>query len=71
MEIGESVHINAIDIAEGLKPVLKHDFTVATLVGKGGKTEAEEEEEAAAAAAAAAEGGEAAGAEGDEAKSEE
>ena len=70
-EIGESVHISAAGLPESLKPVLKHDFTIATLVGKGGKsveeeeaelTEGEEGEEA-------AEGGEAK--EGEEAKAEE
>lgn len=57
-EIGESIHISAIEIPSDIKPVIKHDFTLATLVGKGGKSEAEEEEEEAAAAAAAAEGAE-------------
>lgn len=69
-EIGDSVHVEDLNIGEALKPVLKHNFTVATLVGKGGKTEAEEEEEAAA-EAAAAESAAAAGAEGDKKPSAE
>ena len=47
-EIGTSIHISALELPNGIKPLIKHDFTLATLVGKVGKSEAEEEEEAAA-----------------------
>jgi large subunit ribosomal protein L25 len=56
-EIGDSIHISAVKLPEGVRPVIAdRDFTVATLVAPS----AVREEAAAAAAAAATEGGEAA-----------
>ena len=53
LEIGDSVHISAITLPEGVKPTTtERDFTVATIVGR-----AAEEAGPAAAAAAAAEPG--------------
>jgi large subunit ribosomal protein L25 len=74
LEIGDSVHISAIKLPEGVRPtVTERDFTVATIVGR-----AAEEEAAPAAAAAeavpgaeAAEAAEAAPAEGAEEKGKE
>jgi large subunit ribosomal protein L25 len=52
LEIGDSVHISAIKLPEGVKPTItERDFTVATIVGRTA------EEVAPAAAAAAAEPG--------------
>jgi large subunit ribosomal protein L25 len=67
LEIGRSVHISAVTLPEGVKPVIQgRDFTIATIAGASAKGEAEEGApgaaapagEAAAAAAPAA-GGEA------------
>lgn len=60
LEIGDSVHISAIKLPEGVRPAITgRDFTVATIAAPTAvKAEAEE---AAAAAAAAAAAGEAAG----------
>lgn len=64
LEIGDSVHISAISLPEGVRPtVTERDFTIATIVGRS----AEEEGPAAAAEA----GAEAAPAEGGEEKKEE
>ena len=53
LEIGDSVHISAIKLPEGVKPTItERDFTVATIVGR-----AAEEAAPGAAAAAAAEPG--------------
>lgn len=52
MNIGDSMHINDIKLPEGITPVIKRNFTVATVAGR----KAEEEAPAAAAAAAPAEG---------------
>ncbi|PIR34422.1 MAG: 50S ribosomal protein L25/general stress protein Ctc [Alphaproteobacteria bacterium CG11_big_fil_rev_8_21_14_0_20_44_7] len=41
-EIGESVHISHINLPDTIKPIIKRDFTIATIVGKGGKAAAEE-----------------------------
>jgi large subunit ribosomal protein L25 len=55
LEIGDSVHISAIKLPEGVKPtVTERDFTVATIVGRS----AEEPAPGAAAAAAAEPGAE-------------
>jgi large subunit ribosomal protein L25 len=72
LDIGDSVHISAIDLPPDVTPTITdRDFTVATVAAPVLKTEEEEEEEAAAAAAAAeAEEGEAALAEGEEAPAE-
>jgi len=51
--IGESVHISAIELPEGVKPTIKdRDFTIATIVGRAAK----ESEETAAGEEAAVEG---------------
>lgn len=55
MEIGTAKHINDLQLPEGAKPVLKRNFTLATVVGKGSDEPA---------AAAAAPGAEAAAAPG-------
>lgn len=42
-QIGDSIHISAITLPEGVVPAITdRDFTVATIVGRGGKSEAEE-----------------------------
>lgn len=50
VDIGRSVHINEIELPKGITPVIKRNFTVITIAGRG---KAEEEAPAAAAAAAA------------------
>ena len=66
LEIGDSVHISAISLPEGVRPtVTERDFTIATIVGRSA------EEEAPAAAAAAEGAAEAAPAAGGEEKKEE
>lgn len=40
MEIGHAKHIKDIQLPEGTKPVLKRNFTLATVVGKGAEEEA-------------------------------
>lgn len=49
--IGDSIHVSAIPLPAGATPVIKRDFTLVTIVGRG---KAAEEEAAPAAAAAAA-----------------
>lgn len=50
VNIGTSIHISAVAMPEGVTPTITdRDFTVATVVGKGGKADAEEEGEEAAA----------------------
>ena len=65
LEIGDSVHISAIKLPDGVRPTItERDFTVATIVGRSaeeaatGAPTAEAAEAAAEAAAAPAEGGE-------------
>lgn len=65
LEIGDSVHISAIKLPEGVRPTITdRDFTVATIVGRAAEepaasaAAAEAEEAAAQAAAAPAEGAE-------------
>lgn len=53
-EIGEPIHINDTKLPEGLTPVIKRNFTVMTLLGKGGKTAAADDADDAAEAAAGA-----------------
>jgi large subunit ribosomal protein L25 len=54
LDIGDSVHISAVKLPEGVKPTIERDFTVATIAAPTVvKTEAEEAAAAAAAAAAA------------------
>ena len=48
MDIGASLHINAIELPKGVTPVIKRNFTIATIAGRS------KEEEAPAATAAAA-----------------
>lgn len=61
LEIGRSIHISAVSMPDGVRPVIANrDFTVATIAGA-----KKEDEEAAAAAAAGAEGAAAAPAGGD------
>lgn len=52
-EIAQSIHINDTKLPEGIRPVIKRNFTVMTLLGKGGKAIADEAADATAAAAAA------------------
>jgi large subunit ribosomal protein L25 len=58
LEIGDSVHISAVKLPEGVRPTITRDFTVATIVGRA----AEEPVPGAAVAEAAVPGAE--GAEG-------
>lgn len=54
-EIGDSIHISAVKLPEGVKPVIQdRDFTIATIVAPSG-LKSEEAEEAAAATAEGAE----------------
>ena len=39
--IGDSIHISAIKLPEGVTPVIRRDFTLVTLAGRGGKDEDE------------------------------
>ena len=39
VDIGQSVHISAVKLPEGLKPTLDRDFTIATIVSPGGALE--------------------------------
>lgn len=57
-EIGDSIHISAITLPEGVtSAITDRDFTIATVAGRGGKQDADDEaEDAAAAAAESAEG---------------
>lgn len=50
MDIGDSIHINDIKLPEGVAPVIKRNFTVATIAGR---SSADEEKPVAAAEAAA------------------
>ncbi len=68
LEIGDSVHISAVKLPEGVKPTItERNFTVATIVGRA----AEEEVKPVAAAVTTEVGAEAAPAEGAEAKKDE
>lgn len=62
LDIGDSVHISAVNLPKGVKPAIERDFTVATIVAPKLRTEAEE----VAAAAGEAEAAEAAEAESSE-----
>lgn len=43
MNIGDSLHISAIELPEGVTPAItSRDFTIATVAGRGGKQDAEE-----------------------------
>ena len=43
-DIGDVIHISAVRLPEGARPTIRdRDFTVATIVGRGGKQEATEE----------------------------
>lgn len=43
LEIGRSIHISAVSLPEGVKPVIQgRDFTIATIAGASAKGEAEE-----------------------------
>jgi large subunit ribosomal protein L25 len=43
-EIGDVIHISAVRMPDGARPTIRdRDFTVATIVGRGGKQEATEE----------------------------
>ncbi|MBU1213116.1 MAG: 50S ribosomal protein L25/general stress protein Ctc [Alphaproteobacteria bacterium] len=45
VEIGESIHVSAIAMAEGVAPVIEdRDFTIATIVGRGPAGGADEED---------------------------
>jgi len=44
LQIGDSIHISHLDIPEGVVPVINRDFTVATLLGRGGRKSASDEE---------------------------
>jgi large subunit ribosomal protein L25 len=39
VDIGNSVHISAVKLPEGLKPTIDRDFTIATIVSPGGALE--------------------------------
>ena len=39
VDIGQSVHISAVKLPEGLKPTIDRDFTIATIVSPGGALE--------------------------------
>ena len=39
VDIGQSVHISAVQLPEGLKPTIERDFTIATIVSPGGALE--------------------------------
>lgn len=68
LEIGDSVHISAVKLPEGVKPTItERNFTVATIVGRS----AEEEVKPVAAAVTTEAGAEAVPAEGAEAKKDE
>jgi large subunit ribosomal protein L25 len=54
LEIGRSVHINDIALPQGITAVIKRNFTLATIVGKGSDDEAGATADAATAAAASA-----------------
>jgi large subunit ribosomal protein L25 len=55
LDIGDSIHIQAIKLPDGVKPTIARNFTVATVAAPSAfKSEAEEAAEAAAKAAAAA-----------------
>lgn len=60
-DIGDSIHINAVALPEGVTPAIKRNFTIATIAGR----KAEEEVVAVAAAATTVEGAAAEGAAGD------
>lgn len=49
LQIGDSVHVSAVDLPEGATPTItERDFTIATIVGRGAaKAEAKAEDEAA------------------------
>ncbi|MEZ5856347.1 MAG: 50S ribosomal protein L25/general stress protein Ctc [Hyphomicrobiaceae bacterium] len=62
LEIGRSIHISAVDLPEGVTPVIRdRDFTIATIAGASAKGDSED-------GAAAAEGGAAAAAGAGDAK---
>ena len=42
VDVGHSVHISAVTLPEGVKPVIDRDFTVATIASPGGALEAAE-----------------------------
>ena len=66
LEIGDSVHISALKLPEGVRPTItKRDFTVATIVGRAAEEPAPGAAAAAAEAEPGAEGVEAAPAEGE------
>jgi len=68
LDIGDSVHISAVTLPEGVKPTITdRDFTIATIAGAAAMIPEADET---AAAAAPAEGEEGAAAEGGEAKAE-
>ena len=58
LEIGDSVHISAVALPEGVTPTIRRNFTVATIAGAASAIPDTEESAAAAAAAATAEGAE-------------
>jgi len=45
-QIGESIHIEEIELPDGVEPTLKRNFTVAAIVGRGAKADAEPTAEA-------------------------
>ena len=72
LEIGDSVHISALKLPEGVRPTItKRDFTVATIVGRAAEEPAPGAAEAAAEAEPGAEGVEAAPAAEGEAEDKE
>jgi large subunit ribosomal protein L25 len=66
LDIGDGIHISAIELQEGMKPTITdRDFTIATVAAPAALKSEEEEEAEAAEAAEAAEEGEEAGEEGE------
>lgn len=59
-DIGDSIHINDLELPKGVTPAIKRNFTIATIAGRG----KEEEEKPAAAEGSTVEGGAAAAAAG-------
>ena len=68
MDIGTSLHINSVELPKGATPVIKRNFTIATIAGRSKEEEAPAATAAAAAAPAAGAAAPAADAKKDDAK---
>lgn len=71
MDIGESIHIEDIELPEGVEPTVKRNFTIATIAGRGKALEEPKAEEAAGAEGDAKEGDAKEGDKKEEAKKED